>query len=44
MELTINISALVFGTMETIHLVISATYAPRNPEAISSSVMVIESS
>jgi hypothetical protein len=44
MELTVDISALVFGTMETIHLVISATYAPRNPEAISSSVMVIESS
>lgn len=44
MNLTVNISALVFGTMETVHLGISASYAPREPEAISCSVMVIEGS
>ena len=42
MKLTINISALVFGTMKTIHLGISAAHAAGKPEAISSSVMVVE--
>jgi hypothetical protein len=44
LKLTVNISALVFGTMKTVHLGISAAYAPREPETISSSVMVIEGS
>ena len=44
MKLTVNISTLVFGTMKTIHLGISATYAAREPEAISSSVMMVEGS
>ena len=42
MELTVNISALVFGTMKTVHLGISAGCAPREPKAISSPVMMVE--
>jgi hypothetical protein len=43
-KLTVNISTLVFGTMKTVHLGISGAYATRDPEAISSSVMVVEGS
>ena len=43
-KLTVNVSALVLGTMKTVHLGISTAHAPRDPETISSSVMVIEGS
>ena len=42
MKLTVNISALVLGTMKTIHLGISARCAPREPKAISSSIVMVE--
>ena len=34
----------MLGTMKTVHLGISTTYAPRKPETISSSVVVIKGS
>jgi len=43
-KLTVNISALVFGTMKTVHLGISAADTASEPEAISSPVMVVQGS
>ena len=42
MKLTVNVSALVFWTMKTVHLGVRATYAPRESETITSSVVVVE--
>jgi len=43
-KLTVNIPALVFGAVNAVHLGISAAYASRDPEAISSSIVVVEGS
>jgi hypothetical protein len=43
-KLTVNISTLVFGTMKPVHFGISTAHTSRKPEAVSSSIMVIEGS
>ena len=43
-RLTVNVSALVFGTVETIHFGIGAARTSRKPKSISGSVMVVKGS
>ena len=43
-KLTVNISSLVFRTVKTIHFGVSAARAPREPQAISGSVVVVKGS
>jgi len=43
-KLTVNIPALVVGAVNAIHLGTSAAYASRDPEAISSSIVMVEGS
>lgn len=40
----VNISALVFGAMKAVHFCIGAAYTPRDPKAVSGTIMVIKRS